>query len=148
VRTRAPHFAGLVGAFHGARALNSKRKMAGQSRLARPECQYSGLSAALPGSIDFPPFFHMADPATGSASFSFRGRPEGRGGFTVVALSACAGAELPEQQFNTWIRPLQAVEPRVLRLLAPSRRGRLDPLFSPGSRLLCSARGARRRAWR
>jgi chromosomal replication initiator protein len=31
-------------------------------------------------------------------------------------------AELPEQQFNTWIRPLQAVEERErLRLLAPNR---------------------------
>ncbi len=31
-------------------------------------------------------------------------------------------AELPEQQFNTWIRPLQAVdEGAVLRLLAPNR---------------------------
>ncbi|MBB6093050.1 chromosomal replication initiator protein [Povalibacter uvarum] len=31
-------------------------------------------------------------------------------------------SELPEQQFNTWIRPLQAVEEgRVLRLLAPNR---------------------------
>jgi chromosomal replication initiator protein len=31
-------------------------------------------------------------------------------------------AELPEQQFNTWIRPLQAVEDgRTLRLLAPNR---------------------------
>jgi chromosomal replication initiator protein len=31
-------------------------------------------------------------------------------------------AELPEQQFNTWIRPLQAVEDDgVLRLLAPNR---------------------------
>jgi chromosomal replication initiator protein len=31
-------------------------------------------------------------------------------------------AELPEQQFNTWIRPLQAIEDgNVLRLLAPNR---------------------------
>jgi len=31
-------------------------------------------------------------------------------------------AELPEQQFNTWIRPLQAVEDgKVLKLLAPNR---------------------------
>ena len=31
-------------------------------------------------------------------------------------------AELPEAQFNTWIRPLQAVEDgRTLRLLAPNR---------------------------
>jgi chromosomal replication initiator protein len=31
-------------------------------------------------------------------------------------------AELPEQQFNTWIRPLQAIEDtEVLRLLAPNR---------------------------
>ncbi len=30
--------------------------------------------------------------------------------------------EVPEQQFNTWIRPLQAIEePGVLRLLAPNR---------------------------
>ena len=30
-------------------------------------------------------------------------------------------AELPEQEFNTWIRPLQAVEDAgVLRLLAPN----------------------------
>ena len=31
-------------------------------------------------------------------------------------------SELPEQHFNTWIRPLQAVEDRTqLRLLAPNR---------------------------
>ena len=31
-------------------------------------------------------------------------------------------AELPEAQFNTWIRPLQAVEDgHTLRLLAPNR---------------------------
>jgi len=31
-------------------------------------------------------------------------------------------AELPEQQFNTWIRPLQAVDDGgVLRILAPNR---------------------------
>jgi chromosomal replication initiator protein len=31
-------------------------------------------------------------------------------------------AELPEQQFNTWIRPLQAVEEgKALKLLAPNR---------------------------
>ncbi|MCZ6774497.1 MAG: chromosomal replication initiator protein DnaA, partial [Proteobacteria bacterium] len=31
-------------------------------------------------------------------------------------------AELPEQEFNTWIRPLQAVEDGpILRLLAPNR---------------------------
>ncbi|MDG2107147.1 MAG: chromosomal replication initiator protein DnaA [Woeseiaceae bacterium] len=39
--------------------------------------------------------------------------------------SQCLGvlkAELPEQQFNTWIRPLQAVEDgATLRLLAPNR---------------------------
>ena len=31
-------------------------------------------------------------------------------------------AELPEQQFNTWIRPLQAIEDGgTLKLLAPNR---------------------------
>ncbi|MDE2252356.1 MAG: chromosomal replication initiator protein DnaA, partial [Gammaproteobacteria bacterium] len=39
--------------------------------------------------------------------------------------SRCVGAlegELPEQQFNTWVRPLQAVEGQGgLRLLAPNR---------------------------
>ncbi len=30
--------------------------------------------------------------------------------------------ELPPQQFNTWIRPLQAIQdPQALRLLAPNR---------------------------
>ena len=49
------------------------------------------------------------------------------GGETVAAslwhlCLAQLEAELPEQQFNTWIRPLQAVEDgQVLRLLAPNR---------------------------
>ena len=31
-------------------------------------------------------------------------------------------AELPEQQFNTWVRPLQAIEgDGALKLLAPNR---------------------------
>jgi chromosomal replication initiator protein len=31
-------------------------------------------------------------------------------------------AELPEQQFNTWVRPLQALEGAgALKLLAPNR---------------------------
>ena len=39
-------------------------------------------------------------------------------------LAACARleAELPEQQFNTWVRPLQAIEGNgALQLLAPNR---------------------------
>jgi chromosomal replication initiator protein len=70
--------------------------------------------------------------------------------------SRCVGAlqaELTEQEFNTWIRPLQAVEDgRVLRLLAPNRfvikwverhylekisgllKGQLDPVLEVGSR--------------
>ena len=62
-------------------------------------------------------------------------------------------AELTEQEFNTWIRPLQVVEDgRVLRLLAPNRfvikwverhylekisellKGQLDPVLEVGSR--------------
>jgi chromosomal replication initiator protein len=43
----------------------------------------------------------------------------------VSLWSRCLGAlesELPEQQFNTWVRPLQAVEQNgALRLLAPNR---------------------------
>ena len=39
--------------------------------------------------------------------------------------SRCVGAlehELPEQQFNTWVKPLQAIESNTgLRLLAPNR---------------------------
>ena len=49
-------------------------------------------------------------------------------------------SEVPEQQFNTWVRPLQAVEENgVLRLLAPNRfvvdwltqnlRSRIDELI-------------------
>jgi chromosomal replication initiator protein len=44
---------------------------------------------------------------------------------SVSLWNRCAGAlevELPEQQFNTWVRPLQAVEADgALKLLAPNR---------------------------
>src|SRR6202043_3646145 len=56
-----------------------------------------------------------------------RFRPDGRGGNAVEASlwTRCIGAleaELPEQQFNTWVRPLQAVEGAgALKLLAPNR---------------------------
>ncbi len=75
--------------------------------------------------------------------------------------SRCVGAlqaELTEQEFNTWIRPLQAVEDgRVLRLLAPNQfvikwierhylekingllKGRLDPVLEVGSRQTAAA---------
>ena len=76
----------------------------------------------------------------------------------------CVGAlqaELTEQEFNTWIRPLQAVENgRVLRLLAPNLfvikwverhylekisdllKGRLDPVLEIGSRQTGAAEAA------
>jgi chromosomal replication initiator protein len=77
----------------------------------------------------------------GGAGISLRGRytlpapprveradPSFQKGLSVVDLSLwnqCLRrleAELPEQQFNTWIRPLQAVEEAgVLHLLAPNR---------------------------
>ncbi len=69
-------------------------------------------------------------------------------------------AELTEQEFNTWIRPLQAVEDgRVLRLLAPNRfviqwverhylekisellKGQLDPVLEVGSRQTAVPKG-------
>jgi chromosomal replication initiator protein len=75
----------------------------------------------------------------------------------------CVGAlqaELTEQEFNTWIRPLQAVEDgRVLRLLAPNRfvikwverhylekisellKGQLDPVLEVGSRQTAASGG-------
>ena len=59
-------------------------------------------------------------------------------------------AELPEQQFNTWMRPLQAVEaersPAAAR--AQPLRGRLGPrpTCSPASRSCCAAPVAARRA--
>ena len=39
-----------------------------------------------------------------------------------IRCSHALEAEIPEQQFNTWVRPLQAVElPGALKLLAPNR---------------------------
>ena len=42
---------------------------------------------------------------------------------SLWARCVCAlEAELPEQQFNTWVRPLQALEGAgALKLLAPNR---------------------------
>ena len=56
-----------------------------------------------------------------------RSRSGGRGDYAVEASlwTRCIGAleaELPEQHFNTWVRPLQAVEGvGTLKLLAPNR---------------------------
>jgi len=44
------------------------------------------------------------------------------------SLHGRVGASFPQQQFNTWVRPLQAMEGNgALKLLAPNRFvGRLD----------------------
>jgi chromosomal replication initiator protein len=64
----------------------------------------------------------VVEPATGDASFPLGG---GQKALEASLWSQCLRAleaELPEQQFNTWIRPLQAVETEgSLRLLAPNR---------------------------
>ncbi len=63
-------------------------------------------------------------------------------------------AELPEQQFNTWIRPLQAVEDGgVLKLLAPNRfvvdwlnqhyLGRIEELIEGGASSVVAEVGTR-----
>ena len=62
--------------------------------------------------IDFVPFSSIHRPRKAAIRLS-------------ATWSRCIGAlenELPEQQFNTWVRPLQAVESSdSLRLLAPNR---------------------------
>ena len=61
------------------------------------------------------------------AALSIRLRPdavaEARVEASLWARCMCAlEAELPEQQFNTWVRPLQALEGAgALKLLAPNR---------------------------
>ena len=70
-------------------------------------------SGGIPGyGIDCPVFDHSDDPGDLLAAES-------------TLWNQCTRvlqAELPEQQFNTWIRPLQAVDDgSVLRLLAPNR---------------------------
>src|SRR5258706_227369 len=86
--------------------------MGGQGTFGTAACQYAN--------------------ASGLAAYRYRLRPLFRSTADLKAAcrlsatwSRCVGAlesELPEQQFNTWVRPLQAVESSErLRLLAPNR---------------------------
>src|SRR5260221_9992058 len=86
--------------------------MGGQGTFGAAACQYAN--------------------ASGLAAYRYRLRPLFRSTADLKAAcrlsatwSRCVGAlesELPEQQFNTWVRPLQAVESNDrLRLLAPNR---------------------------
>jgi chromosomal replication initiator protein len=86
--------------------------MGGQGTFGAAACQYAN--------------------ASGLAAYRYRLRPLFRSTADLKAAcrlsatwSRCVGAlesELPEQQFNTWVRPLQAVESSErLRLLAPNR---------------------------
>src|SRR5260221_1554796 len=86
--------------------------MGGQGTFGAAACQYAN--------------------ASGLAAYRYRLRPLFRSTADLKAAcrlsatwSRCVGAletELPEQQFNTWVRPLHAVESSErLRLLAPNR---------------------------
>ena len=88
--------------------------------------------------IDFPPFSPPPAPrAATSRAWKLRCGP-----------TACgARGELPEQQFNTWVRPLQAVEGRASALLAPNRFvvDWVNPNCAAGSASCCERAGAARR---
>jgi chromosomal replication initiator protein len=85
--------------------------MAGQSTVGGRPCQYANASGSAPERYRLRPLFPRTltpRPARLSATWT-----------------RCVGAlesELPEQQFNTWVKPLHAVEAADgLRLLAPNR---------------------------
>jgi chromosomal replication initiator protein len=97
-----------------------------------------GLKVSIERCADFSgkPFGHMQIPIWRRSCRRYRlpGHPTNNYYLIVLGTQLAAGitlwnrcvrdlqAELPEQDFNTWIRPLQAVEDgAVLRLLAPNR---------------------------
>src|SRR3984957_11614734 len=111
VGARPAHLAWLIRTFHDFKALKSDRKTARQGTVLRPACQYESVptdaSGAVVLGIDFRPFF----PGSKSLEASLWSR----------CLRALEN-ELPEQDFNTWVRPLQALKgDGGLRLLAPNR---------------------------
>jgi chromosomal replication initiator protein len=102
----------------------------GKGTLAYPGCQYSaafGDAAALMPATGLP----LAAPGLGVRlpRLAFRRTVNDDMGTPLPAENTLWNrcirdlqAELPEQQFNTWIRPLQAIEGGGrLRLLAPNR---------------------------
>ncbi len=85
--------------------------MVGQSTVGGCPCQYANAYGAAPGRYRLRPLFpRTLTPKAARLSATW---------------TRCVGAlesELPEQQFNTWVRPLHAVEAADgLRLLAPNR---------------------------
>jgi chromosomal replication initiator protein len=90
--------------------------MARQVTQRPTQCQYGQPFSQRRVALDSPPFF----------STGLGGRPiPGELSLEATLWTRCVGvleSELPEQQFNTWVRPLQAVESNTgLQLLAPNR---------------------------
>ena len=87
-------------------------KWAGRVRLEACRVNTQTLSGRVRIGIDFDPFSPYTNVSKAAARLS-------------ATWSRCVGTlehELPEQQFNTWVRPLQAIESNAgLRLLAPNR---------------------------
>ena len=108
VGSGATDFAGLIGAFHG--GVTEKRSQ----RVSRPNASVKPIprypQARLPVYSLYPLTFRT-DRQVGPVDHSLWAR-------CAQALES----ELPEAQFNTWVRPLQAIEgDGSLKLLAPNR---------------------------
>lgn len=90
--------------------------MAGQVTQRLLACQYGQPFSQRRGAVDSPPFSLKAT----AARHILGGLP-----LEATLWTRCIGvleSELPEQQFNTWVRPLQAIESHTgLQLLAPNR---------------------------
>jgi chromosomal replication initiator protein len=112
VRAGSSDFARLVGAFHG--VVTGKKAAEGKQGVRR--CQAKKISTGLFAGIFSPSPWLNPSPAL------FR-----EAGTRVDAsiwnrCSEALEAALPDTQFNTWVRPLQAIETEGhLRLLAPNR---------------------------
>src|ERR1700675_3242247 len=86
--------------------------MGGQGTFGGLPCQYINASGAGSERYRLRPLFSVLQRKKAAARLS-------------ASWSRCVGTlehELPEQQFNTWVKPLQAIESSAgLRLLAPNR---------------------------
>ena len=120
----AAELARLISTFHGDRpeAADLSEKRAGRVSSGPAGVNTNPFRKASER-LDFAPLF----PAHAPTDISYRDRQRSREPLLVESglWARCVRAleaELPGQQFNTWVRPLQAVESSgALKLLAPNR---------------------------
>src|SRR5262245_11980386 len=120
MRAHTAHLARLICTLHGRggsgmAGRKGRPKKDGKGKQHLRTCQHGNLQHPQSIGIDSAPPFLRSTSGT-------RGRPLLVEASLWTRCVRALEAELPEQQFNTWVRPLQALERAgALKLLAPNR---------------------------